>query len=410
MRLLPASALALIACAACAAEPQAVSETMRIYNGLVKISSGRTYQISTNGTAAVKFVGSLFDGYDIWNPQLQTRLSQIPESKICITSTMVGDRVDFSVRGKLPGDTRFGEELAAVKPVAPGLLRYIPSNASLAYISAVPGDSPLEGHMLVVRARFVEQLRALMPGRATYRDFAMFAAPARKGAGIAVVFVFRLASAVPPLDSLEGKKVASLFTIAKAPDCDSPPPEGFCRYQLTSSFKDALGGPAGQAEEMLRFGAAANGVMGPMTMECTCRDGFVFFDIGPAGDLADRLDRPEAGSFNVQSLVPLQHPDLKSSSIRSAVYSSPSAVARRAIAGLGPLLKPVLSGLAQDGDGFSGVVAVLPSGEFLWGWSATRSELEAMEKNEGVAQNAFKTILMQAVHMRAFGGRKGGGQ
>ena len=84
--------------------------------------------------------------------------------------------------------------------------------------------------------------------------------------------------------------------------------------------------------------------------------------------------------------------------------------ARRAIVGLGPLLKPVLSGLAQDGDGFSGVVAVLPSGEFLWGWSATRSELEAMEKNEGVAQNAFKTILMQAVHMRAFGGRKGVGQ
>jgi len=380
------------------------SDLMRIYNGLVKVSSGRNFSISTNGTTAAKFMGSIFGEYTIWNPKLQLRIGEIPSAKVSILSTMVGDRVDFAVTGKLPEDLHLSRELAALKPVDKGLFKYIPANASIVYVSAVPGDSPLDHHALPIRANFVEQLRAMMPPRATYRDFAAFAAPAKKGVGIAAVFVFRLASAVPPLDSFSGNKVASVFTLDTPKSDDDQLPDGYSRYAVTSSFKDALGSGSSVVDEELRFAAAANAVMGPMTLEVACHDGYVFFDVGPAGDLKERLSRPEGSTFDVKSLLPLLRPGLSPEGLRTAIYMSPSAATRRTLAGLGSLLKPVMAGLAPDGDGFSGVVIVGQDGDFTWGWSATRSELEAFEKNQGIVQNTFKTILMHGANIRAFGG------
>ena len=348
------AAAALLAASLSAADAPQQSDLMRIYTGLVKVSSGRNFLVSTNGAAAARFMGSIFSAYTIWNPELQKRMAEMPSADVSILSTMVGDRVDFAVTGKLPGDSRLGKELAVLKPVDPGLFKYIPANASVVYASGVPGDSPLDYHVLPLRVRFVEQLRAMMPPRATYRDFAAFAAPAKKGPGIALVFVFRLASAVPPLDELAGKKVASVFTLEKPKSADDPPPEGFCRYSLSSSFKDALmGNSAEEPDEVLRLAAAANGVMGPMTLEVTCSDGYVFFDVGPAGDLKERLSRPEASTFDVKSVLPLLRPDLSVAGVRTVIYASPSVAARRTLSGLGSLLKPVKAGLAPDGDGLS---------------------------------------------------------
>ena len=61
------------------------------------------------------------------------------------------------------------------------------------------------------------------------------------------------------------------------------------------------------------------------------------------------------------------------------------------------------AGLAPDGDALSGVIAAVPGGEFVWGWSVSRSELEAYEKNQGIVQNTFKTILMHGAQLKAFG-------
>lgn len=397
---------ALCAAALSAASAPQQSDLLRIYNGLVKISSGRCFSIPTNGAAAASFMGSVFGEYTIWNPQLQSRMSGMPSANISILSSMLGDRVDFSVSGKLPAGSELAKELAAVKPVDPGLFKYIPASASVVYVSGVPGDSPLDRHALPIRAKFVEQLRAMMPPRATYRDFAAFAAPAKKSSGIALVFVFRLASAVPPLDGLAGKKLGSVFTLTVPKSDDDPPPDGFYRYSLGSSVTSAIvGSSADEFEETLRFAAAANGVMGPMTLECTCSDGYVFFDVGPAGDLAARLSRPESITFNVNSLLPLLRPDLSPVGIRTAIYASPSVAARRTLSGLGTLLKPVKAGLAPDGDGLSGVVATTPEGDFTWGWSVSRSELDAYVKNQGIVQNTFKTILMHAAHLTGFGGK-----
>lgn len=395
------AAAALCAASLCAAEQQ--SDLMRIYKGLVKVSSGRNFSIPTNGVAAAGFMGSIFGEYTIWNPELQSRMAELPDAKISIVSTMVGDRVDFSVSGKLPADSALGKELAALRTVDPGLFRYVPANASIVYASAVRGDSPLDRHALPIRAKFVEPLRAMMPPRATYRDFVSFAAPARKGPGIALVFVFRLASAVPPLDSLAGKKVASLFTLEKPKPQAEQPPEGYCRYLLTSSIKDTVGSSEDELDEMFRFASAANCVMGPMTLECTCSEGYVFFEVGPEGDLKERLDRPDKSVFGVNSLLPLLAPGLSASGIRTMIYASPSVASRRTLAGLGALLKPVIAGLAPDGDGFSGVIVAVPGGDFTWGWSVSRSELEAYEKNQGIVQNTFKTILMHGVQLRGFG-------
>ena len=397
---------AFLAAALSAADAPIQSDLLRIYGGLVKISSGRSFTIQTNGVAAGKFMGSIFSEYTIWNPQLQAMMAEMPSAKISILSTMMGDRVDFSVSGRLPAGSRLAKELAAVKPVSPALFKYIPANASVVYVSGVQGDSPLDRHALPIRGRLVEQLRAMMPPRATYRDFAAFAAPAKKGPGIALVVVFRLASAVPPLDALVGKKLGSVFTLEAAKTDDDPPPDGFYRYSLGSSLKSVIVGTSGdELDEMLRFAAAANGVMGPMTLECTCSDGFVFFDVGPAGDLDARLSRPESRTFGVNSLMPLLRPDLTPVGIRTAIYASPSVAARRTLSGLGALLRPVKAGLAPDGDGLSGVVTTTPEGDFTWGWSVSRSELEAYEKNQGVVQNTFKTILMQGVQFSGLGGK-----
>ena len=400
-----AAAAALFAAALFAADAPRQSELMRVYSGLAKVSSGRTFSISTNGVTAARFLGNILDGYPIWCKALQERLSPIPESRITIVSTMVGDRVDISLRGRLAKDSETARELASTRPVDPGLFKFIPANAQIVYVSGVLGDSPLDRHAIAIRARLVEQLRSLMPPRATYRDFAAFAAPARKGQSLAVVVVFRLASAVPPMDSLSGKKVAKLFSIEAPPAGDDPPGEGIERYSVVSSFKDILGSGSGEPEEVTRL-AAVNGVMGPMTLECACRDGYVFFEVGPAGDLESRLERPESNAFSVKSLLPLQYPDLKASAVRSAIYASPSAAARKALAGLGSLMKPIVAGLAPDGDGLSGVVAETPEGEFVWGWSLTRTELEALEKNEDLMQNTARTILMHGAQMRAFGGKR----
>ena len=390
-------------CAAALGAAEAQSDLMRIYKGLVKVSSGRNFTISTNGATAANFMGSIFSEYTIWNPELKERMSGMPSAKISIVSTMVGDRVDFSVSGKVPADSELGKELAAVRTVDPGLLRFVPANASVVYASAVRGDSPLDRHALPIRAKLVEPLRAMMPPRATYRDFVSFAAPARKGPGIALVVVFRLASAVPPLDSLAGKKVAALFTLENVKPTDDQPPEGYSRYRLTSSIRDAIGGGEDELETSFRFASAANCVIGPMTLECTCSDGYVLFEIGPEGDLKERLDRPDSSTFGVNSLLPLLDPGLSAKGIRTMLYASPSVAARRTLAGLGSLLKPVRAGLAPDGDGFSCVIVAAPGGDFTWGWSVSRSELEAYEKNQGIVQNTFKTILMHGAQLRAFG-------
>ena len=164
-----------------------------------------------------------------------------------------------------------------------------------------------------------------------------------------------------------------------------------------------MGNSAEELDEVLRLAAAANGVMGPMTLEVTCSDGYVFFDVGPAGDLKERLSRPEASTFDVKSVLPLLRPDLSVAGVRTVIYASPSVAARRTLSGLGSLLKPVKAGLAPDGDGLSGVVVATPDGDFTWGWSVTRSELDAYEKNQGIVQNTLKTILMHGVQFRGFG-------
>ena len=400
------AAAALCAAFAAAADAAGQPDFMRTYKGLVKVSSGRTFSLATNGVTSARFMGNIFGDYAIWNQELQVRLADMPTGRIRILSTMVGDRVDFSLDGKVPASAQLGRELAAMRVVNPGLYKFIPANASVVYVSAVPGESPIDRHVLPIRAKIVEQMRALMPPRATYRDFAMFAAPARKGGGIAIVCVFRLASAVPPLDSLAGKRISGVFTLSDPnPAAGDPPRDGFYRYSVTSSFRDALGGNASDGNsEMLRFAAAANGIMGPMTLECTCMDGYVFFEVGPAGDLAERLSRPDSITFDVKSLLPLLRPDLTTAGIRTALYASPSAAARRTLSGLGPILRPVMAELAPDGDGVSCVVVAAPGGDFFWGWSLTRTELEAFEKNKDVPQKTFKTILMHGVRLPTFGG------
>ncbi len=396
------AAAALCAAALCAEEAKA---PLVVYKELLKVSSVRGFHCSTNGAEAAAFAGEVFAEQPIWDPDLKERLAELTDAKISILSTMVGDRVDFSVSGNVPAQSNLGKELAAVRAVDPGLLRFVPANASVVYASSVRGDSPLERHVLMIRAELVEPLRAMMPPRATYRDFVAFAAPARKSPGIALVVVFRLASAVPPLDALEGKKVATLFTLEKLKPTDDQPPEGYSRYRLTSSFKNAVGigsDSSSEANQMLRLASGANCMIGPMTLECTCNDGYVFFEVGPEVALKERLDRPDWSTFSVNTLLPLLKPGLSAAGIRTMVYASPSATSRRTLSGLGSLLKPVKAGLAPDGDGLSGVVVALPGGEFTWGWSASRSELEALEKNQGIVQNTIRTILLHGFQRRAF--------
>lgn len=394
---------ALCASAICAEEAK---PPLAVYRDLLRLSSVRGgFSCSTNGAEAAAFAGEVFAGQPIWDPDLKDRLAELADAKISVASTMVGDRVDFAVSGDVPAESGLGKELAAVKSVDPGLLRFVPANASVVYASSVRGDSPLDRYVLMIRAELVEPLRAMMPPRATYRDFVAFAAPARKGPGIALVVVFRLASAVPPLDELDGKKVATLFTLEKPKPADDQPPDGYSRYRITSSFKNAIGigaDSSDEASQMLRLASGANCMIGPMTLECTCSDGYVFFEVGPEGDLKERLDRPDSRTFSVNTLLPLLRPGLSADGIRTMVYASPSATSRRTLSGLGSLLKPVKAGLAPDGDGLSGVTVALPGGEFTWGWSATRSELEALEKNKGIVQNTIRTILLHGFQRRAF--------
>ena len=394
---------ALCASAICAEEAK---PPLAVYRDLLRLSSVRGgFSCSTNGAEAAAFAGEVFAEQPIWDPDLKDRLAELADAKISVASTMVGDRVDFAVSGDVPAESGLGKELAAVKSVDPGLLRFVPANASVVYASSVRGNSPLDRYVLMIRAELVEPLRAMMPPRATYRDFVAFAAPARKGPGIALVVVFRLASAVPPLDELDGKKVATLFTLEKLKPTDDQPPEGYSRYRLTSSFKNAIGigaDSSDEASQMLRLASGANCMIGPMTLECTCSDGYVFFEVGPEGDLKERLDRPDSRTFSVNTLLPLLRPGLSADGIRTMVYASPSATSRRTLSGLGSLLKPVKAGLAPDGDGLSGVTVALPGGEFTWGWSATRSELEALEKNKGIVQNTIRTILLHGFQRRAF--------
>ena len=394
---------ALCASAICAEEAKA---PLAVYRDLLRLSSVRGgFSCSTNGAEAAAFAGEVFAEQPIWDPDLKDRLAELADAKISVASTMVGDRVDFAVSGDVPAESGLGKELAAVKSVDPGLLRFVPANASVVYASSVRGDSPLDRYVLMIRAELVEPLRAMMPPRATYRDFVAFAAPARKGPGIALVVVFRLASAVPPLDELDGKKVATLFTLEKPKPADDQPPDGYSRYRITSSFKNAIGigaDSSDEASQMLRLASGANCMIGPMTLECTCSDGYVFFEVGPEGDLKERLDRPDSRTFSVNTLLPLLRPGLSADGIRTMVYASPSATSRRTLSGLGSLLKPVKAGLAPDGDGLSGVTVALPGGEFTWGWSATRSELEALEKNKGIVQNTIRTILLHGFQRRAF--------
>ena len=396
------AAAALCAASLCAAE---APSDLAAYKSFLKVCSAGSFVVSTNGAATADFLDGIknLGEYSIWTPGLHERMAELPAVKMTILSTTAGDRVDFSVSGKLPADSTLGKELAALGTVNPGLLRFVPANATIVYASAIRGDSPLDRHVLPIRAEFVEPLRAMMPPRATYRDFVAFAAPARKGPGIALVAVFRLASAVPPLDELAGKKVATLFTLVKTKPTDDQPPDGYYRYRIDSSFKDAIGAGKDEADEMLRFASAANCIMGPMTLECTCSGGYVFFEVGPEGDLQDRIERPSENTFGVNTILPLLAPDLSTAGIRTMVYASPSATSRRTLMGLGSLLKPVRAGLAPDGDGVSGVLVAAPGGDFTWGWSMSRSEIEALEKNQGIVRNTFKAILMHGVQLRTLG-------
>lgn len=403
-RFLSILAVFAVVFAAVAEPPPAARRVSRIYRIFRGASANHRYEVVTNGAAVADFLDGSLRGLPVWNASTRARLSELGEARLLIVSSMLGDRLDVLVSGR----PRVGSPLAALVAgwSAPDvrLARLVPANATVAFVSASSASgNPFELQTDGVRALTVDSFVSLLPAGSVTSGAAVVAAPAVAGDGFALVGAVRVArpgEVAAALGKLDGGTFASLFKLSRSGQ-RAVNGRAVHTYTLSSSVKDAADSKADAVGEFVRFSAVLADIFGPLTFEVTADGDLVVFEVGPPGDLDERLAAASGRTPYVSlSLLPIGMPSLDVSALRSVTFASPSTLARRGFASVTPAAASLVENLAPAGDGCTALAAVLPDGTFVWGWSLAENEVRGTIDDIDGVRPVFQALFLRGAESR----------
>lgn len=402
-RILSILVVLAVALVAVAEPPPAARRVSRIYRVFRGVSANHRYEAVTNGAAVADFLDGSLRGLPVWNEATRARLSELGEARLLIASSMLGDRLDVFISGR----PRAGSPLAALVAGWPvpdvRLARLVPENAVVSFVSSAAPGNPFELQAGDVRALTLDSFAALLPAGSVTSGAAVVAAPVVTGDGFALVGAVRVArpeDAAAALGKLDGRMFASLFKLSRSGQ-HAVNDRVVQTYTLSSSVKDAADPKAAAVSEFVRFSAVLADIFGPLTFEATVEGDLVVFEVGPAGDLDERLAAAASRTPYVSlSLLPIGMPSLEASTLRSVTFASPSTLARRGFAGVTPAAAALVENLAPAGDGCTALVAVLPDGTFVWGWSLAENEIRGTIDDIDGVRPVFQALFLRGAESR----------